>query len=103
MYRLRKLFQELLEEGELLTGCVLEYWQNKNDIHLKVYTAGVIRSELKTQLPELVQDFLVYRSLGRKDEWNIKDSKIGAGYVLIVFGNVQERTVFGLEEFKDED
>ncbi|MCJ1978647.1 hypothetical protein [Pseudolactococcus carnosus] len=114
MYRLRRLLQGLTTEisnlskkipDEAFHGVPIEFWRSGTDTYIKVFTTGFVRDGLKEQLSELIQDYLISESLGSdKDCWTyIKDTKIGAGYVLTVFGETPNRSIFDLEDYENEN
>ena len=114
MYRLRRLLQGLTTEisnlskkipDEAFHGVPIEFWRSGADTYIKVFTTGFVRDGLKEQLSELIQDYLISESLGSdKDCWTyIKDTKIGAGYVLTVFGETPNRSILDLEDYENEN
>lgn len=113
MYRLRRLLQGLTTEissmakkipDEKFHGCPMEYWRVENTTYLKVFTTGFVRDGLKEQLPELIQDYLISECISiDKDSWTyIRDTKVGAGYVQVVFGETPIRSVMSSEDFNNE-
>ncbi|WP_152994122.1 hypothetical protein [Lactococcus lactis] len=114
MYRFRRLLQGLTTEisslakkipDEKFHGCPMEYWRLGTTTYLKVFTTGFVRDGVKEQLPELIQDYLISECIGiDKDSWTyIRDTKIGAGYVQVAFGENPSRSIMDFEDFSDED